>query len=148
MEGSCVEIKCLVTLSTRVPRTAHWFWIKDGEYVDDKKSYEGTILYSTSEAQRPVSPQFKDRVEYTGSPSASWNTYVTNPQYCSILICQLNKTDSGKYQFRFVENELGTNKWITQNPSELIVTGKFKSRHLTFILIGEINKNKKINKNS
>lgn len=118
MEGSCVEIKCRVTSRVNVPETAYWFWIKDAKY--DNKSYEGTIIYSSNEVKRPVSPQFKHRAKYTGS----WNTHKSNPQYCSILICDVNKTDSGEYQFRFHED--GPNKWITKPATNLTVTGEFK----------------------
>uniref|UniRef100_A0A8C9YCJ4 B-cell receptor CD22 n=1 Tax=Sander lucioperca TaxID=283035 RepID=A0A8C9YCJ4_SANLU len=117
-EGSCIEIKCNVTNNVE-PKDAYWFWIKNPHWsVND---FTGTIIYSTNETVRPVSSDFADRVKYTGSPSLSWNNRPRSPPVlCSILICNLNKTDSGNYAFRFV----GTKVWKTED-ANLKVIGKY-----------------------
>ncbi|KAF1388278.1 hypothetical protein PFLUV_G00088530 [Perca fluviatilis] len=119
-EGSCIEIKCKVTLPNNVQvKDAYWFWIKNPTWHDQVLS--GTVIYSTNEATRPVSSDFADRVKYTGSPSLNRNNPSGSPpDLCSILICNLNKTDSGNYSFRFVEKK--TNKWITKPETKLTVT--------------------------
>ncbi|XP_034385013.1 B-cell receptor CD22 [Cyclopterus lumpus] len=109
-EGSCIEIKCTVTQKVHTV-SAYWFWIKDGRW--DKvasRVVNGTVIYSTDAAERPVSADFADRVNYIGSPSPSWNSYSATPKSCSILICDLKKTDNGDYSFRFV----GKVKWMTR----------------------------------
>ncbi|XP_037532723.1 B-cell receptor CD22 [Nematolebias whitei] len=117
-EGSCVEIKCRVERTVEVSDTAHWFWMKDGVYADEDKAYTATIIYSTNESKRPVSPQFKNRVSYTGSPTTNWWKY-SRSQSCSILICDLNKTDSGNYQLRYISENF---KWVTNPPTILKIT--------------------------
>lgn len=127
MEGSCVEIKCGVEKTVAVSDPAYWFWMKDGVYDDKEKAYRATIIYSTNESKRPVSPQFKNRVSYTGSPPTNWWKY-SHSQSCSILICDLNKMDSGIYEFRYIRGDI---KWVTK-PTTLEITGKLKQQ-LTFI---------------
>lgn len=127
MEGSCVEIKCRVERTVDVSDTAYWFWMKDGVYVNEDKAYTATIIYSTNESKRPVSPQFKNRVSYTGSPPTNWWSY-SRSQSCSILICDLHKMDSGTYQFRYIRGDI---KWVT-HPTILEITGKLKQK-LAFI---------------
>ncbi|XP_035862371.1 B-cell receptor CD22 isoform X2 [Sander lucioperca] len=114
-EGSCIEIKCNVTNNVE-PKDAYWFWIKNPHWsVND---FTGTIIYSTNETVRPVSSDFADRVKYTGSPSLSWNNRPRSPPVlCSILICNLNKTDSGNYAFRFV----GTKVWKTEDANLKVI---------------------------
>lgn len=83
--------------------------------------YNGTIIYSTNSSEREVSPNFIDRVKYVGSPSPEWlQRSYKSPKLCSILICNLNKTDSGNYSFRFV----GSVKWATEEEAILTVEGK------------------------
>lgn len=123
-EGSCVEIKCRVGRTVEVPDTAHWFWMKDGVYIDEDKAYTATIVYSTNESKRPVSPQFMNRVSYTGSPPTSWRMY-SRSQSCSILICDLKKMDSGDYQLRYINGDI---KWVTRPPTTLEITGKLKQK--------------------
>ncbi|XP_034730813.1 B-cell receptor CD22 [Etheostoma cragini] len=115
MEGSCIEIKCTVTRYVDV-KDAHWFWIKNPTWHD--MVLTGTVIYSTDESVRRVNSDFAARVKYTGSPpDLSWNNAL-QPELCSILICNLNKTDSGDYAFRFV----GKEKWITKPAVILTVT--------------------------
>ena len=105
-EGSCVEIKCQVTEDVDDP-DANWFWMKD----------DTTVIYSTNTLTHPVSPDFADRVKYIGSSSSSWrNGYSAEPKpLCSILICDLRTSDSGKYSFRFVGRETWTSEEVTLN---------------------------------
>uniref|UniRef100_A0A3Q3JR54 B-cell receptor CD22 n=1 Tax=Monopterus albus TaxID=43700 RepID=A0A3Q3JR54_MONAL len=113
-EGSCIEIKCTVTRSL-TDVGASWFWLKDAKYIDADKDYTGTVIYSTDQSQRPVSPDFKDRVKYIGYSLLKWKNDL-----CSILICNLKKSDSGPYSFRYVGQ--GDRKWITQKNVTLTVT--------------------------
>ncbi|XP_053289578.1 B-cell receptor CD22 isoform X2 [Pleuronectes platessa] len=105
-EGSCVEMKCQVKRHVD-DRDANWFWMKDILWVD--RDYTSTVIYSTNTLTRPVSPDFANRVKYTGSPSSSWqnaNSARLKPR-CSIWICDLRRSDSGKYSLRFE----GTGSW-------------------------------------
>lgn len=124
-EGSCIEIKCTVAKAVD-DANAYWFWIKGAIWVN-KTELTGTVIYSTNSAVRPVSRDFADRVNYTGSPSSSWSSYDSrSPKLCSILICNLNKTDSGNYSFRFV-GKPETYKWITEPAVILTVSGEYKN---------------------
>lgn len=110
-EGSCIEIKCTV-LKNINHVGLYWFWMKNANWNEDLKDFNATIIYSTNNSLRPVSPDFADRVHYTGSPFSSWrNSYRSTPK-CSILICNLNKTDSGNYSFRYV-GSVSSEKWKT-----------------------------------
>ncbi|XP_078108453.1 B-cell receptor CD22 [Sander vitreus] len=118
-EGSCIEMECTVTLPNNVKvEDAYWFWIKNPIWSNN--FFTGTVIYSSNETMRPVSSDFADRVKYTGSLASSWNNRPQSPpELCSILICNLNKTDNGDYAFRFVGK--GPNKWFTEKV-ELKVT--------------------------
>ncbi|XP_059195200.1 sialic acid-binding Ig-like lectin 12 [Centropristis striata] len=98
-EGSCVEMKC--SINDRVDTAnAYWFWIMNPTWNGGVLS--GTVIYSTNDEERPVSQDFADRVNYTGSSTSTWNSYDP-PKSCSISICNLKKSDSGDYAFRFVD---------------------------------------------
>ncbi|XP_056237488.1 B-cell receptor CD22 isoform X2 [Seriola aureovittata] len=113
-EGSCAEIKCIVSKAVTVDG-AYWFWMKDGKWNDTVKDFTGTIVYSSNFSRRLVSSDFEGRVKYIGSSSSRWkNSYQ---QSCSILICELKKSDSGEYSFRFE----GKKKWITKKNVSLEV---------------------------
>ncbi|XP_060936987.1 sialoadhesin-like [Limanda limanda] len=116
-EGSCSEIKCQVTEDVD-DRDAYWFWMKDRRWVDSDKDFTSTVIYSTNNSTHPVSPDFANRVKYIGSPSSSWkNSYYAEPKpLCSILICDLRTSDSGKYSLRFVGGGMRWNsKEVTLN---------------------------------
>lgn len=121
-EGSCAEIECRVT-STVDGSNANWFWMKDGLWSKKNEAYNATIIYSTNRSSHPVSPEFATRVTYIGSPPAGWKSY-TSPKLCSISICDLNKTDSGNYSFRF----LGEDKWVTKSVN-LTVQGMYNDQN-------------------
>nr|XP_019948231.1 PREDICTED: B-cell receptor CD22-like [Paralichthys olivaceus] len=107
-EGSCFEIKCSV-IKDLYDRSAYWFWMKDAQYDDNRKDFSSTVIYSSKSSTRPVSPDFANRVKFTGSSSSSWR----NGHSCSILICDLRTSDSGRYSFRYVET--GKNRWATKD---------------------------------
>ncbi|XP_055083761.1 B-cell receptor CD22-like [Periophthalmus magnuspinnatus] len=112
--GTCVEIKCKVT--GEVPdEDALWFWMKDGTW--DGSEYSGTIVYSNKPTERPVSPQFRGRVTYTGATRLANRryTYSNNPS-CSVSICGLTVQDSGVYFFRYISKER-TFKWESNKPT-------------------------------
>lgn len=121
-EGSCAEIECKVTSSVD-GLNANWFWMKDALWSEKNKTFNATIIYSENKSLHPVSPEFATRVKYIGSPSAGWNSH-TSPKLCSISICDLNKTDSGIYSFRF----LGKEKWVT-NSVNLTVQGMYNDQN-------------------
>ncbi|XP_053289611.1 B-cell receptor CD22 isoform X2 [Pleuronectes platessa] len=120
-EGSCIEIKSQVTRDVDVD-DAYWFWMKDRLWVEKDNDYTSTVIYSTNNSTRPVSPDFANRVKYIGSSSSSWknaNSAWPKP-LCSILICDLRRNDSGKYSLRFVGQ--GKDRWkseeVTLNVTE------------------------------
>lgn len=98
--------------------------MKDPVYVNQQ--YNATIIYSSSKTERPVNPQFVNRVKYVGSEDTKWIT-LSSPEKCSVLIHDLKKTDSGNYSFRFVGE--GNYKWVTQPFTSLIVAGKYKDQN-------------------
>ncbi|XP_053289583.1 B-cell receptor CD22 [Pleuronectes platessa] len=106
-EGSCVEIKCNVTRDVDYP-PSYWFWMKDAKWVNS--DFTSTVIYSTNNSTRPVSPYFANKVKYIGSSSLSWKNanYAEPKPLCSVLICDLRRNDSGNYSLRFI----GTGKWI------------------------------------
>ncbi|XP_074540297.1 B-cell receptor CD22 [Halichoeres trimaculatus] len=109
VEGSCAELKCSGTGYVQTVG-AHWFWMKDAEY--NKTRFEGTVIYSSNTTERSVSQGYEGRVEYTGSLSTSWRNGQEKPT-CSVKLCNLNKSDSGIYAFRYLR---GKEKWMT-NPN-------------------------------
>lgn len=126
-EGSCTEIKCNVTESV-YDHGAYWFWMKDAIYNTTIKDFIGTVVYSTSNSTRPVSEEFSHRVKFSGSPFSTWRSAKTgSPKNCNILICNLKKTDSGQYSFRYVGPN--DNKWSTQRNSILTVEGMYDGQN-------------------
>ncbi|CAI5662093.1 unnamed protein product [Oreochromis niloticus] len=118
-EGSCIEIKCQV-LKSVTDAQASWFWMKDAVWING--SFSATTIFSSSESKHPVNAHFAKRVKYVGSLSTSWKNAPS--QWCSILIDDLNKTDTGNYSFRYVgtsQNDIWTtqpfmNLTVTENP--------------------------------
>ncbi|XP_071326037.1 B-cell receptor CD22 isoform X2 [Trachinotus anak] len=88
--------------------------MKDGKWNEKDNDFTGTIIYSANDSIRPVSLDFVDRVKYIGSSTSKWKDWnsVRKP-LCSILICNLKKSDSGEYSFRFVGNSK-TQTWMTK----------------------------------
>ncbi|XP_040899316.1 B-cell receptor CD22 [Toxotes jaculatrix] len=122
-EGSCTEIKC--TVKTSFPadaNDAYWFWMKDAEWIQDTKKFSATIVYSTNNTNRPVSPEFVDRVKYVGTPFSSWGEKYSPRPLCSILICDLRINDSGEYSFRFMGKQQ-SHVWVTRKNVTLKVEG-------------------------
>lgn len=120
-EGSCIEIKCNISQQpsgvnvSSVKNDIHWFWMKNAEWDKTTMDFNGTVIYSSDTIRRPVSPEYQDRVKYAGS--SSWGK---KGQFCSILIQNVTKTDSGNYSLRYV----GSEKWFTKTETNLIVHSK------------------------
>nr|XP_046255908.1 B-cell receptor CD22 [Scatophagus argus]XP_046255909.1 B-cell receptor CD22 [Scatophagus argus] len=112
-EGSCAEIKCEVSSTIQVSESYH-FWMKNPRYDDINKRFNATIIYSTNSLLRPVSPDYATRVKYIGDPSETWSKTPYSRKFCSILICDLNNTDSANYSFRFVEERENGKIWATK----------------------------------
>ncbi|KAM8826633.1 B-cell receptor CD22-like [Synchiropus picturatus] len=89
-EGSCVPIQGSFT--GYLSENAYWAWLKDPVWVDGDKDFSGTVVYSTDPEKRPISPEYKNRVTYQRAE---------NNKQLTILICNLNKNDGGKYMFRY-----------------------------------------------
>lgn len=123
-EGSCVEITCKVIKNVK-NNNGYWFWMKNANWSEEKKDFTATIIYSTNTVVRPVSPDFANSVTCTGSSYPSWNAFAVG-SWCSILICNLNKTDSGNYSFRYVGNSANT--WATEKVN-LTVAGKYNGHN-------------------
>lgn len=120
-EGSCVTIECRVQ-DPVVSDGAKWFWMKDASWDNNNKTFvNATYIYSTDK-DRPVSQDIARRVTYVGPEPSGRNTGYYSGKYYSILICDLKKTDSGDYKFRFI----GLDKWVTQEPAKLTVTGQYE----------------------
>lgn len=124
-EGSCVEISCRVHGRVKAAG-AHWFWIKDALW--SKTVLIGTVVYSMNKSLIPVSTDFADRVKEISSLLPASGGYLTISKKSSILLCNLKKSDNGKYFFRFD----GEGKWYT-DPVILHVKGNteiyFKKIH-------------------
>ncbi|KAG9264950.1 B-cell receptor CD22-like [Astyanax mexicanus] len=92
-EGSCVTIDCIHT-NTRT--YMQLFWFKDAVYNNEKKEFEGTIVYSNTE----------DRPHTSGRRYAHRVQYQSNANYakasCTLRINDLEKADSGNYSFRTI----------------------------------------------
>lgn len=100
--------------------------MKDPVY--ENQQYNATIIYSSSKTERPVNPQFVNRVKYVGSEDTKWkNVPSGSPEKCSVLIHNLKITDSGNYSFRFVGE--GKYKWVTNPFTSLTVAGKYKDQN-------------------
>lgn len=121
-EGSCIEIKCQILKSVS-DGPASWFWMKDAVWING--SFSATTIFSSSESKHPVNAHFAKRVKYVGSPSRSWKNPPSS--LCSILIRDLNKTDTGNYSFRYVGTS-SSDIWTTQPFMNLTVTGKSKDQ--------------------
>ncbi|XP_023186962.1 B-cell receptor CD22-like isoform X1 [Xiphophorus maculatus] len=114
-EGSCIEIKCTPETVAPISTDAFWFWMKDAIWIE--KDFVGTNIFSSNETEHPVSPEFKNRVKYLSSPTSGKRD---SSEVCNILICDLKKTDSGQYKFRYIWTDsrqyIGrTFKWSTEN---------------------------------
>ncbi|XP_071376427.1 B-cell receptor CD22-like [Centroberyx affinis] len=115
-EGSCITINCKATRLIH-EENAPWVWMKNAKWNVEMRDYDATIIYSnTAERQSHVSQDLAARVKYIGSPSFSSSS--KNPT-CSIVINNLQKTDSGIYSFRFD----GNRKWVTKPGVNLTVEG-------------------------
>ncbi len=121
-EGSCTEIKCS-TVKRTTCRNSYWFWMKDAVYDEDKKDFNATVIFSTDNTSRPVSPDFASRVIDIHSLECKGTTFSS--KWCSIRICNLTKTDSGNYSVRYVSPAL---KWKTTEVN-LKVKGKCKDQN-------------------
>ena len=125
MEGSCVEIKCIKPVKTDTPAAGFSFWMKDANWTEEKK-FVAIIIASTNELKRPVSPLYKNRTHgFDSSPTNGNHASFQSKMPCSILICDLNKSDSGNYSFRFEENSNTGKKWVTNPAANLTIKGEY-----------------------
>ena len=101
---------------------SYWFWMKDATWIEEKKDFSGSVIYSSDESRRPVDPLFKNRVHHIKSSTSSQDRHSSQSEkLCHILICDLKKTDNGNYMFRFHgSSEL----WATNPETTLTVGGK------------------------
>lgn len=106
-EGSCVTIQCKYNHKDGM----QLLWIKDPEWNEMRKRFDGMVVYSNTEERRQL-PEYSDRVEFlhTKSPWAE----------CTLKIKDLKKNDTGKYAFRFL---LGEHKYLSEK-IELTVNGE------------------------
>lgn len=119
--GSCIEIRCTVTDNFE-SENAKLFWMKDAEWTS--AGFTGTVIYSKNPSDPPVSPDFIGRVTYVGSASWKFASSMDSPQKpkCNIRICNLQKSDSGTYQFRYIK---GRKMWSTATDLVLLIEGGF-----------------------
>ncbi|KAJ0066619.1 hypothetical protein NL108_015639 [Boleophthalmus pectinirostris] len=118
VQGTCVEIRCKVT-GVLPDEDALWFWMKDGKWDEGKLS--GTTVYSNKPTEQHISPQFRHRVNYTGSTRLENTALSSNNPSCSVKICNLTEQDSGEYFFRYISKERDF-KWSTWNNAVITVT--------------------------
>ncbi|XP_071240564.1 B-cell receptor CD22 isoform X3 [Salvelinus alpinus] len=112
-EGSCITIKCTATGLVK-DEQEQWFWMKNAKWNETMKDFTGTIVNSNMKAQTPA-PEFADRVKYIGSVNFG------RQSDCSLLINNLEKTDSGIYKFRYIGKKMENAKWMTQAGLNLTV---------------------------
>lgn len=109
--------------------------MKDAQWIHSHKKFTATIIYSTNNLTRPVSPNFAGRVQYVGSSSSSWNhvsEYSAKP-LCSILICNLTINDNGQYSLRFIGLE--NNLWVTKKNVTLTVAGMYEDQKTEILYV-------------
>ncbi|XP_041648396.1 hemicentin-1 [Cheilinus undulatus] len=139
-EGSCIELKCKV-IQDVTGSGARWFWLKNPKYSDEKRDYNGIVVYSSGQQSPPVDPFYEHRVSYKGSPTKSWEYASKQTTLCSILICNLNKSDSGNYSVRY-DGGTGSRKWLTKADVALKVTDNLCP--ITFVKPGVVKENNTI----
>ncbi|XP_061676613.1 B-cell receptor CD22-like isoform X2 [Syngnathoides biaculeatus] len=82
--GSCVELTVTSTQELP-PQPFYWFWTKDDN-----------IILSSDTDLWPVHQDFEGRVKSLGPPPLQWDTAGTA---LTILMCDIEKSDSGEYKF-------------------------------------------------
>ncbi|XP_061632380.1 B-cell receptor CD22-like [Phyllopteryx taeniolatus] len=114
-EGSCVELTVRSTRELPV-QPFYWFWMKDAD-----------IILSSATQLRPVHPDFEGRVKSAGPPPLQWGTAGTS---MTILMCDVKKSDSGKYKFAFGFTvgedlelaEVSTSVTVEDNPCPIYIS--------------------------
>ncbi|KAL1261115.1 hypothetical protein QQF64_008942 [Cirrhinus molitorella] len=113
-EGSSVTIPC--TYQRQKDETIHTLlWFKDPEFDHALQVFKGTIVYSNTK-ERPQLPDYSSRVEYI-TDATSFTSQEELWIKCDLKITDLQKTDSGKYNFRFI----GSNNKFMSKPITLTV---------------------------
>ncbi|KAJ7985356.1 hypothetical protein DPEC_G00351220 [Dallia pectoralis] len=115
-EGSCITIHCTVESNWYNKEEEQWFWMKNAQWNQTNGNFTGTIIVSSNPAVHTQDPDVAHRAEYIGS--ALFFTTRNGPS-CSLVINNLQKTDSGIYKFRYKGE--GTNKWMTEPGLNLTV---------------------------
>ncbi|XP_061885840.1 B-cell receptor CD22 [Entelurus aequoreus] len=101
-EGSCITLTLRVTDSYSLT-DGDWFWIKDPLWKNN--DLEDPVILSANSHLRTVHPDFASRVKPVDDQRLSRTRK-------NILICDLKKSDSGNYAFRYIQ---GNFKWITES---------------------------------
>nr|XP_015224272.1 PREDICTED: B-cell receptor CD22-like [Lepisosteus oculatus] len=100
-------------------------WFKDAIYNNEKKDFEGTIVFS--DIISSVDPEFARRVEYLGDLNFIRKAETFTP--CDVKLSNLRKEDTGKYSFRYYVGS--TYKWMSdrvlltvkENPCSISLEG-------------------------
>ncbi|XP_061530109.1 hemicentin-1-like isoform X4 [Phycodurus eques] len=88
---------------------------------------DADIILSSATQLRPVHPDFEGRVKSAGPPPLQWRTAGTS---MTILMCDVKKSDSGKYKFAFGFTvgedlelaEVSTNVTVEDNPCPIYIS--------------------------
>ncbi|MBN3325744.1 CD22 protein, partial [Atractosteus spatula] len=126
-ESSCVVVRCLFKPQNKIQyqqRSQRIIWFKDAIYNNEKKDFEGTIVFSNIIS--PVDPEFARRVEYLGDLNFITKAETFTP--CDVKLSHLRKEDTGNYSFRYY----GSNeRWMSdkvllivkENPCSISLEG-------------------------
>ncbi|XP_066575213.1 B-cell receptor CD22 [Amia ocellicauda] len=107
-EGSCVTFQCTFNTQQISGIVERIIWLKNPVYSQDKKDYEGSVVYQRNLSQ--TSPEVTRRFEDVGKPTLTNGTF----QYCSLKINELQLNDTAFYGFRYYTKG---DKWLHMNVS-------------------------------
>ncbi|XP_069040978.1 B-cell receptor CD22 [Lepisosteus oculatus] len=127
-ESSCVVVPCFFKPMNKIQSQENHqriIWFKDAIYNNEKKDFEGTIVFS--DIISSVDPEFARRVEYLGDLNFIRKAETFTP--CDVKLSDLRKEDTGKYSFRYYVGS--TYKWMSdgvlltvkENPCSISLEG-------------------------